>query len=138
METELLWDLLPEEFPYEDKGCELFPSCLDCPFPDCLKEEPWGKERFLKRRRAQRMLELKQEGKSVKEIARIFEVSPRTVQRWLKVIEPASLSVIARSVSDEAISDRGLLRTQIATHLSGARNDRKARDKPGPTILRDD
>jgi len=107
METELLWDLLPEEFPYQDKGCELFPSCLNCPFPDCLKEEPWGKERFLKRRRARRMLELKQEGKSLREIARIFEVSPRTVQRWLKVIESASRSVVARSVSDEAISAGG-------------------------------
>jgi lambda repressor-like predicted transcriptional regulator len=107
METQLLWDSLPEEFPYEDKGCELSPSCLDCPFPDCLEEEPWGKERFLKRRRAQRMLELKREGKSLKEIARIFGVSPRTVQRWLKVAEPTSSAVIARSVSDEAISDRG-------------------------------
>jgi DNA-binding transcriptional ArsR family regulator len=86
MAEKLLWDLLPEEFPYEDKGCELFSSCLNCPFPDCLEEEPWGKERFLKRRRAERMLELKREGKSVKEIARIFEVSPRTVQRWLKVV----------------------------------------------------
>jgi DNA-binding transcriptional ArsR family regulator len=86
METQLLWDVLPEGFPYEDKGCELFPSCLNCPFPDCLKEEPWGKERFLKRRRARRMLELKQEGKSVREIAHIFEVSPRTVQRWLKAV----------------------------------------------------
>jgi DNA-binding transcriptional ArsR family regulator len=86
METGLLWDLLPEEFPYEDKGCELFPSCLNCPFPDCIKGEPWGKERFLKSTRARRMLELKQEGKSVIEIARIFEVSPRTVQRWLKAV----------------------------------------------------
>jgi DNA-binding transcriptional ArsR family regulator len=90
MENGLMWDLLPEEFPYEDKGCELFPSCLNCPFPDCLKEEPWGKEKFLKRRRAERMMELKREGKSVKEIARIFEVSPRTVQRWLKALQVAS------------------------------------------------
>jgi len=97
METKLVWDLLPEEFPYEDKGCELFFSCLNCPFPDCLKEEPWGKERFLKSRRAERMLELKRDGKSVKEIARIFEVSPRTVQRWLKVVEAASPPVVARS-----------------------------------------
>jgi DNA-binding transcriptional ArsR family regulator len=81
------WDLLPEEFPYEDEGCELFPSCLNCPFPHCIREEPWGKERFLKRRRAERMVELRKEGKSIKEIARIFEVSPRTVQRWLKVME---------------------------------------------------
>jgi transposase-like protein len=72
-----MWDLLPEEFPYEE-------------FPDCLKEEPWGKERFLKRRRAERMMEMKREGKSIKEIARIFEVSPRTVQRWLKVVGVAS------------------------------------------------
>jgi DNA-binding transcriptional ArsR family regulator len=86
MESKLRWDLLPEEFPYEDKGCELFPSCLNCPFPDCITEKPWGKERFLKSRRAQRMRELKGEGKSVKEIARIFEVSPRTVQRWLKAV----------------------------------------------------
>jgi transposase len=32
------------------------------------------------------MLELKQEGRSLEEIARIFDVSPRTVQRWLKAV----------------------------------------------------
>jgi transposase len=53
------------------------------------------------------MMELKKEGKSIREIARIFEVSPRTVQRWLKMAKPASSPVIARSISDEAISDRG-------------------------------
>jgi len=82
-------DLLPEELPYEDNGCELWPHCLTCPFPCCIKEEPWGKEKWLKRRRAERMKELRQEGKSIKEIARIFEVSPRTAQRWLKVLEGA-------------------------------------------------
>lgn len=87
METKLMWELLPEEFPYQDKGCELFPSCLNCPFPDCLKEEPWGKERFLKLSRAERMAELKGQGKSIQEIARIFEVSTRTVWRWLKAVE---------------------------------------------------
>ena len=75
MEIEMVWDLLPEEFPYEDKGCELFSSCLNCPFPNCIREELWGKERFLKRERDQRMLELKQECKSIEEIARIFDVS---------------------------------------------------------------
>lgn len=85
MDEGLIWDLLPEEFPYGDGGCELFPSCLDCPFPYCFKEEPWGKERFLKRNRAERMAELRREGKSIREIARIFEVSTRTVQRALKL-----------------------------------------------------
>jgi len=86
MESSLIWDVLPEEFPYQDEGCELFPSCLNCPFPTCIREEPWGKERFLKLSRARRMAELKDEGKSVEEIARIFGVSSRTVQRWLKVV----------------------------------------------------
>ncbi len=86
MESKLKWDLLPEEFPYEDRGCELSASCLNCPFPRCLEEEPWGKQRFSKRRRAERMAELRNEGKSVDEIARIFEVSRKTVQRWLKAV----------------------------------------------------
>ena len=88
------WDLLPEEFSYQDKGCELWPCCLACPFPHCVKEEPWGKEKFLKRRRAERMMKLKEEGKSVGEIARIFELSTRTVQRWLKVLEAGRESAV--------------------------------------------
>ena len=88
MESELI-DLLPEEFPYDDEGCELSPSCLNCPFPTCIREEPWGKERWLKLRRAERMIQLKGEGKSTAEIARIFGVSIRTVQRWLKVMREA-------------------------------------------------
>jgi AraC-like DNA-binding protein len=107
MQNELPWDLLPEEFPYEDRGCDLFPSCLSCPFPDCLEEEPWGKARFLKHQLAGRAAELKKGGKSVKEIARIFEVSPRTVQRWLKAVEEASPLVTARSAGNEAVSVKG-------------------------------
>ena len=84
MEEKSVWDLLPEEYPYGDQGCELFPSCLDCPFPYCIREEPWGRARFLKRMRAGRMAHLRNEGKSVEEIAGMFGVSVRTVQRALK------------------------------------------------------
>ena len=87
MEENSIWDLLPEEFPYNDEGCELFPSCLDCPFPYCIREEPWGKAKFLKRMRAGRMVELNQQGKTVKEIASAFGVSIRTVQRALRGTE---------------------------------------------------
>ena len=59
-------------------------------FPTCIREEPWGKERWLKLRRTERMMELKGEGKSTEEIARIFGVSIRTVQRWLKVMREAA------------------------------------------------
>lgn len=90
MEPQSMWDLLPEDFPYEDGGCELFHSCLACPFPHCIKEEPWGKEKFLKTQRARRMMALEKEGKSNDEIARIFQVSIRTVQRWLKITKEAA------------------------------------------------
>ncbi len=92
MVSKLDWELLPEEFPYEDRGCDMAPSCLSCPFPRCLEEEPWGKQKFSKRRRDERMAELRREGKSVEEIALIFDVSDRTVDRALKRVarqEPA-------------------------------------------------
>ena len=40
------------------------------------------------------MMGLKKEGKSIKEIARTFELSPRTVQRWLKVLEASQESAV--------------------------------------------
>ena len=86
MVSKLDWDLLPDEFPYEDRGCDMAPSCLSCPFPKCLEEEPWGRQKFSKRRRAERMAELRTEGKSIVEIAGIFGVSPRTVGRALKAV----------------------------------------------------
>jgi len=84
METKLLWELLPEEFPYDDEGCEVFPSCLNCPLPSCLEEQPRAKQRYVMDRRAEMMLELRREGKGLEEIAGMFAVSRRTVQRSLK------------------------------------------------------
>jgi len=91
MVSKLDWDLLPDEFPYEDRGCDMAPSCLSCPFPKCLEEVPWGKHKLSKRRRAERMAELRKEGKSIDEIARIFDVHERTVRRALKRTSPRSL-----------------------------------------------
>jgi hypothetical protein len=89
-ERKPVWELLPEEFPYEDKGCEMFPSCLHCLFPRCLEEEPRGKQRFSKRSRAEKMTELRKQGKTVGEIAGAFAVSMRTVQRALKMVGEGS------------------------------------------------
>jgi hypothetical protein len=33
-------DLPPEFCHYKDEGCEYAASCLACPFPQCLYEEP--------------------------------------------------------------------------------------------------
>ncbi|UCB42407.1 MAG: hypothetical protein JSV77_08055 [Dehalococcoidales bacterium] len=80
-------DLPPEFCRYHDEGCEFADSCLNCHLPLCVYDEPGGKRRLLKRRRAQEMARLfTTEGKGQKELAEIFNVSQRTVQRALKSV----------------------------------------------------
>ena len=81
--TEL--NLPPEYCHYQDDGCEFADSCLSCPFPECVDSQPGGKHRWLKRLRDKEVLGLfTTEGKGVKELALMFSVSRRTIQRILK------------------------------------------------------
>ena len=75
--------LLPEEVDWRDEGCALFPSCLNCPLPRCIHDEPRAKHRLRTAARDGRMAELRQKGKTLKEIAGLVGVSERTVQRAL-------------------------------------------------------
>jgi len=75
--------LLPEEVDWRDEGCALFPSCLNCPLPRCIYDEPRAKHRLRTAARDRWMAELRQKGKSFKEIAGLVGVSERTVQRAL-------------------------------------------------------
>ena len=78
-------DLPPEYCRYRDEGCELADSCLNCPFSKCIYDEPGGRQRRLKSLRDREMANLfKNEKLGVKELALMFEVSQRTVQRALK------------------------------------------------------
>ena len=78
-------DLLPEYCQYKDEGCEFAESCLKCPFSQCIYEQPGGKQRWLKKLRDREIARLViEEGKGVKELALIFGVSQRTVQRALR------------------------------------------------------
>lgn len=78
-------DLLPEYCQYKDEGCEFAVSCLDCPFPRCVYEQPGGKQCWLKKLRDREIARLfGREGKGVKELALMFGVSQRTVQRALR------------------------------------------------------
>lgn len=77
-------DLLPEYCQYKDEGCDLADSCLNCPFPQCIYEQPRGRQRWLKRLRDKEMVRLfTGEGRGVRELASMFGVSARTVQRAL-------------------------------------------------------
>ena len=88
-------DLPPEYCHYRDDGCEFADdflsyksSCLSCPFPKCVYDEPGGGQRWLKKLQAREMVRLfASEGEGVKEIALHFGVSQRTVQRALKRVK---------------------------------------------------
>ena len=78
-------DLPPEYCHYRDEGCEFAAYCLNCPFQKCIYEQPRGRQRWLKEMRGKEMVRLfTTEGKEVKELAEMFGVSQRTVQRALK------------------------------------------------------
>jgi len=78
------YDLPPEFCHYKDEGCDLASSCLNCPFAQCVYEQPGGRKRWLKRMRNREMVRLfTREGKEIKELALMFGVSTRTVQRAL-------------------------------------------------------
>ena len=69
---------------YEDKGCEVAPTCLECPLPRCKFDDM---EWFGKYRRMARDLRMAsiidQEGLSITDAAERFSITPRTVFRVL-------------------------------------------------------
>ena len=83
-ELDAALDLLPEYLHYRDEGCEFDESCLNCHLPLCIHDEARGKQQWLKNQRDGRIIRLYARGRKVKELAAIFGVSTRTVQRVLK------------------------------------------------------
>jgi hypothetical protein len=77
-------DLKPEYCRYRDEGCEYAKACLDCPFPQCLYDEPRGRQRWMKQMRDKEIKRLLNAGRKVKELAMFFGLSQRTIQRALK------------------------------------------------------
>ena len=78
-------DLPPEYCHYQDLGCEFADSCLNCPFQKCIYDEPRGKQRYIKHLRNREIARLStNDGKGIKELALMFGLSQRTVQRALK------------------------------------------------------
>ncbi len=77
-------DLKPEYCHYRDEGCEYAKACLECPFPQCLYDEPRGRQRWMKHTRNKEIKRLFNSGKKVKELAILFGLSQRTIQRALK------------------------------------------------------
>ena len=84
-QSETAPDLPPEYCHYRVEGCELAESCLNCFLPRCIYDQPRGRQRWLKGQRNREMVRLfDAESKGIKELATVFGVSERTVQRALK------------------------------------------------------
>lgn len=78
-------DLLPEYCVYKDEGCDLAESCLECPFPRCLDEQPQGRSKWTRKYRNREIVRLYlKKNKSARELADIFKVSRQTVYNVLK------------------------------------------------------
>ena len=78
-------DLPPEYCHYHDEGCEFLDSCLNCPLPKCLYDEPRGKQKWLKELRNQEIERLYRDGWKIRELAAVLGLSRRTIQRALKL-----------------------------------------------------
>lgn len=78
-------DALPEHIQYRDEGCELSPSCLNCPLPYCRYDHPGGLRHIRNRGRDSEIIRLRhRERLPINALARRFGVSRRTVFRALK------------------------------------------------------
>ena len=80
-----LVDTVPEFYHYEDTGCEVSPSCLNCPLPQCKYDDPvW----FQQHRRTDRDLKvlttMRLENLTVEQAAERFSVTVRTIFRIMR------------------------------------------------------
>ncbi len=77
-------DRLPEYTQYRDEGCDLHPTCLNCPFPSCRYDDLRGNGSGPRAFRDAEVLRLRGQGLAIPAIARRFDVSTRTVHRILR------------------------------------------------------
>jgi DNA invertase Pin-like site-specific DNA recombinase len=67
-----------------DEGCDLYPSCLNCPLPKCIDDIPKERHRVKFEARDKGIVELRQKGAPLEIIAKRYGISRRTVFRILK------------------------------------------------------
>lgn len=100
-------DGLPESRNWPDKGCDLAPKCLECPFPQCRYDLPGGalqaarpEERYVVIR------EMHAAGMHAADIAEECGIGLKTVYRALKGLEgPALERVLAKGLEIIAKED---------------------------------
>jgi len=69
---------------YPDQGCKLYPSCLNCPLPKCILDESGRIARAEKRTRDEKIRQRFKDGESTADLAKVFGVSQRIIQRAVR------------------------------------------------------
>lgn len=91
-----LLDVILEHYPYSDDGCEVSPSCLMCPLPQCKYDDPgWFRRLKLEKKDIEVVAAMWGDRLSVPEVAARFALSQRTVFRIIRrtgvdVLNPAT------------------------------------------------
>jgi hypothetical protein len=82
-------DLLPEHMNYRDDGCEVSPTCLNCPLPVCRYEVPGGLAALQRRPRDAELLALHMHGAGIDRLCDQFGLSRRSVFRIIAAARDA-------------------------------------------------
>ena len=94
---------LPENYNYRDTGCELAPSCLECPLATCKYDDPAygrsGRTMF----RDREIVRLRRQGSRVSEIAKSVCTSERTVYRVIQRDRDKIVGVVQPAASDSRV-----------------------------------
>ena len=76
-------DALPEHVDFQDRGCELSPSCLRCPLALCRYDQPGGARKIRQDPRDEAICVRHAEGVAIDALASEFSISRRSVFRVL-------------------------------------------------------
>ena len=95
-------DATPEFFHYEDTGCEVSDSCLNCPLPQCKYDDPiWYQRNRRLAKDFQVMTTIQLENLSVEAAAERFSVTVRTIFRIISRCRNATTDTPGNAAGQE-------------------------------------
>mgnify|MGYP001243838987 CR=1 FL=1 len=94
-------ELPSDDSNYFDTGCRYSNSCLNCPLPICVYDDPDFFKNLIKENRNKNILQDYEEGVSVKDLSLKYGVSIRTIQRALKFEKSPELPLDDKNISQK-------------------------------------
>ena len=94
-------ELSSNDSNYFDTGCKYSPTCLNCPLPICIYDDPNFFKNFIKESRDKSIFQDYEKGMSVKELSIKYEVSIRTIQRSIKLNGSAETTLNNKDISQK-------------------------------------